>query len=444
MRARGEVASTSHIELEVTYGLSGQRLVSSFYSFPLPNGGVCISDCGGQRVLVLSADGATSHFGCSGEFKQPRGLALATSGTLLVADNTRVHKFDEEGAAIRSFGAPAAAFRRTVKQPRPADSWIPHSAPAIGEHDASHGPPPMRVGSLSMTALPPKRGERTGASATTRPAYRWQPSGVAFGPGGRIYVSDKGHDRILCFRSSGAYAYSFGSRGSALGELRDPRGLAVHAEQVWVADMCNHRLSIFSVRGRALRHIGRFGVAPGEFRHPVGVAIVSSLLLVSEYSGGRVQVLTLHGACLQAVRVPFGGACLGALGADTRLVTVTDSCSRLHCFSIQPHGTNTGKGPLTARHAGGVPLTPSRVCDVVASEAEIHRARIGRVELALQAADYRCALQSLTRDDLAAIVPAAHEHSAAHAELYNLPPVRSVDELVHELCRPSGAVGPPH
>ena len=169
-----------------------------------------------------------------------------------------------------------------------------------------------------------------------RPQHGRRPPMGATGPGGRVYAPDKGRHRI-------SYMMPRASSASALAAWRPatfttPVGCAA-AGRVFVADMCNHRIAVFSLRGRPLSPIGRYGDRPGEMRHPVGVALSSDLLLVSEYSGGRLQVLSLTtGECLQSVRAPFGGYCLGALGADARRVTVTDSANRLHCLRLLRRG----------------------------------------------------------------------------------------------------------
>jgi hypothetical protein len=223
--------------------------------------------------------------------------------------------------------------------------------------------------------------------------------------------------------------------------------------------MCNHRLAVFSLRGRHIRHVGHFGDAPGEFRHPVGVALSADLLLVSEYTGGRLQVLSpTSGECLQLVRAPFEGACLGALGADARRVTVTDSADRLHCFAIRRRGVaagaaseeNDGEEEEGEEEGGPLHLAPVRDA-AVENEArveELRRTRAGRITLALEARDYRGVLESLTKDDVAALVPAANEHAVAHPELYRLPPVRAADDLVRDLelhlHGRAPPLGPPH
>ena len=281
-----------------------------------------------------------------------------------------------------------------------------------------------------------------------------QPCGVAVGPGGRVYVSDKGHDRIACFRPDGDFAFAFGRRGRGLGELRDPRGLAVHTGRVFVADMCNHRIAVFSLRGRPLLHYGRYGDGPAELRHPSGVGVAADLLLVSEWNGGRVQVLALDGTFLQSIRQPFGGACLGAIAVDDAgRATVTDSADRLHCFMLERRGRArlVAPPPDESLEPGG-PLLLAAARDTVAEEharvAQLRRTRAGRIQLALEARDYRGVLESLTSDDMAALVPEANVHEMEHPEHFALPPVRSADALAAELeahlAGRAGPMGPPH
>jgi hypothetical protein len=185
--------------------------------------------------------------------------------------------------------------------------------------------------------------------------------------------------------------------------------------------MCNHRISVFSLRGRPLRQLGRYGAAPGEFRHPVGVALVSDLLLVSEYSGGRVQVLTMEGGPLQVIGPSaFGGACLGAIGADAHRATVCDTAGRVHLFDLVRRGAHPAAEetrrdeahPDEAHgdeaHGDEASLQDESAAAAAAPRAAtLRRTRAGRVSLAVEAADYAGVLAALTRDDMAALVPEA-------------------------------------
>ena len=477
-----------------------------FFSIPLPDGGVCIADYGKHAVRFLSAAGKPLlALGSGGDpqaaaaaLTHPLGMALVSTGTLYVADESgRVLQLDEAGRCLRTFSAHSPGGE---VQDRPMEAWLPHGGAAraarapprqlqpgelsesnpIMEHTTLPSAPPPPAASLSSPS--PAGSQAARGLADAEGAFL--PSGVALGPGGRLYLSDRRHDRVVCLGTlsahggalssahdgaqGSAFAFGFGARGSGPAELHDPRGLAVHAGQVWVADMCNHRISVFSLRGRPLRQFGRFGAAPGEFRHPVGVALVSDLLLVSEYSGGRVQVLTPEGGPLQVIGPSaFGGTCLGAIGADARRATVCDTAGRVHLFDIvrrgahpvtEPRTLHTSHFTLHTPSEGGQndeahpdeapPQDESAVLSAAARAATLRRTRAGRVCLAVEAADYAGVLAALTRDDVAALVPEALAHAAAHPAQYQLPPCRPADALVAEfeqhLAGRAPPLGPPH
>jgi glucose/arabinose dehydrogenase len=92
------------------------------------------------------------------------------------------------------------------------------------------------------------------ASAQAPPyLYQWsvqgqypQPSGVAVGASGNVYVAAPGDDRIYAFTSSGTYLTQWGTLGSGDGQFNRPRGVAVDGSgNVYVADMNNQRIQVF-------------------------------------------------------------------------------------------------------------------------------------------------------------------------------------------------------
>ena len=431
---------------------------SPFFCIPLPDRMICISDHGNGRLVVISPDGVPlltlSRSGhAPGELMKPLGVALGSTGSLYVADSIgRVQQLDDGGSHVRTYAA-SSESACTSGQGREAfgrlEAWLPHGGTArAGLVPPS---PPVQPGELCSRAA--ALGDPSFSSSSEGLVL---PCGVAEGPGGRLYVSDRATDRIVCFGSDGQVAFSFGSRGTGASDLHDPRGLAVYMDQIWVADMCNHRVSVFSLRGTPVRRIGRFGDRPAEFRHPSGVAFAADLLMVSEYSGGRVQALSLRGECLQIVRAPFAGACVCAVGANARIVSVMDTEARCHVFRLARRGPQQTlpPPPLEDEHADGGPLRLALAPVLSAASAEaarrarLLRTRPGRVQLALEAADYAGVMAHLNADDLAALVPEALAHAASEPARYKLPPERSADSLVAEfeehLAGRAAPIGPPH
>ena len=77
-----------------------------------------------------------------------------------------------------------------------------------------------------------------------------QPSDVAAGAEGRIYVLDGVNHRVAVFDAAGAYLFSFGGRGRAPGLFAYPLGIAIDSRgRVYVADTGNRRIQIFDARG---------------------------------------------------------------------------------------------------------------------------------------------------------------------------------------------------
>ncbi|KAL3907198.1 MAG: hypothetical protein SGPRY_010263, partial [Prymnesium sp.] len=220
-----------------------------FFAIPLADGTVCVSDYGNDRLRIVSPRGGPAslpshHPFCAAQLKRPLGLALSSEG-LFVVDARRVQLIDREGRVVKELGGGVGA---------------PPDAP-LQKSERSH--------TISLR----------------------QPYGVALGPTGQIYVSDAGRHEVAVFEQSGDFSFKFGSHGSAIGQLDDPRGIAVREMQV---------------------------VSPHA--QQVGVALSADLLFVSEYIGSRIHVLSVAGECLQIVRAPFGGAFACALSSDEQQV----------------------------------------------------------------------------------------------------------------------------
>jgi DNA-binding beta-propeller fold protein YncE len=77
-----------------------------------------------------------------------------------------------------------------------------------------------------------------------------QPTDVAVDGDHRIFVMDGVNSRVAVFDEQGRYLYSFGTRGSAPGQMLMPVGIGISSSgEVFVADSGNHRIQVFSRDG---------------------------------------------------------------------------------------------------------------------------------------------------------------------------------------------------
>ncbi len=88
-----------------------------------------------------------------------------------------------------------------------------------------------------------------------------QPTDVAFGPAGEIFVTDGyGNSRVVKFDKDGKFIKAWGSKGTAPGEFNLPHTIVIDKQNlVYVGDRENQRLQIFDLEGKFItewKHVG--------------------------------------------------------------------------------------------------------------------------------------------------------------------------------------------
>jgi sugar lactone lactonase YvrE len=203
-------------------------------------------------------------------------------------------KFDRSGKLVTSFGAGMMIFPHGIHVDRDGNLWVTDGQPPLtGAAQAAvasqSGPPAGSTrghqvykfspdGKLLMTL-----GKKGGAAA---PDYFYYPNDVLVAPSGDIFVSE-GHGsanaRILKFRRDGTFIKSFGRKGSARGELNIPHALAMDSRgRLFVGDRGNNRIQIFDQEGNALDEWT-------QFSRPSGLAIdKQDMLYAADSESGTV------------------------------------------------------------------------------------------------------------------------------------------------------------
>jgi DNA-binding beta-propeller fold protein YncE len=254
-----------------------------------------------------------------GQFVDPRGIAVAPGGDILVADpgNNRIERFAADGTFRASFGESGDGPGQ-LKEP---NGVAVNAAGHVFVADTLHG---------KLQEF-----DETGGFIREWPAPEpgfYGPRDVAVGPDDTVYVLDQGHSRVVRLPVAGA-ASSFGSLGAGAGQLNDPTGLVVAGDQVFVADKGNARIAVFGTDGRVVRSI-----AVAEWSTPggypdVAVSADGRFLLASSPATNEVLVFTLDGARTGSLKAAPPDTLAGpgalAVAADGRILVVDFDAARV-------------------------------------------------------------------------------------------------------------------
>jgi DNA-binding beta-propeller fold protein YncE len=139
------------------------------------------------------------------------------------------------------------------------------------------------------------------ADKVADPASFYQPNDVLTLPNGDILVGE-GHGnatlshRIVRFDRTGKYLSSFGERGTGDGQFMQPHGLALDAQgRLYVADRGNNRVQVLTTDGK-------FVASWPQFSRPSGVAVDRNGMLYSADSESG-SVNPDHKAWMRGIRI---------------------------------------------------------------------------------------------------------------------------------------------
>lgn len=99
-------------------------------------------------------------------------------------------------------------------------------------------------------------------------------TGMALGPSGNVYVTDKDNNRVQIFDSGGQFLTSWRSSGSDKGQLRSPSGITVDSQgNLYVSDTGNRRVQEFDSSGGFVRELASQQQKDSAFACPSGLTL---------------------------------------------------------------------------------------------------------------------------------------------------------------------------
>ena len=195
-------------------------------------------------------------------------------------------KFDAGGTLVTRFGAAMLIFPHGIYVDRDGNIWVtdgqdnaPRETSGTTAAAADRiGPPPGATkghqvfkfspdGTLLMTLGKPGGG--------ADPEYFYQPNDVVTAPNGDIFVSEGhggGNSRILKFTKEGKLIAVIGKKGTGPVEFDQPHALAFDSKgRLFVGDRGNNRIQIMDQQGRFIEEWKQFSRPSGVYidRHDV-------------------------------------------------------------------------------------------------------------------------------------------------------------------------------
>ncbi len=185
-----------------------------------------------------------------------------------------VLKFDRTGKLLRSFGAGLVMSPHGIHVDRAGNVWVTDCsctrAAAGTPVDSSAGPRGHQVFKFSPTGKLLLTLGKAGGGRDT--AHFWQPNDVLVAPNGTIFVAE-GHSssagataRILKFSKTGTLLKTWGTLGSGPTQMNQPHALAMDSKgRLFVGDRGNDRIQIYDQDGALLDTWYQFSRPSGIF-----------------------------------------------------------------------------------------------------------------------------------------------------------------------------------
>ena len=235
----------------------------------------------GNDVFVFAPDGKYLSSWRNDKIGQGHGLRIHNDRVWVTdIEHHQVYEFTLDGRLIRAFGQRDKAGETETQFNCPTDIALA----ANGDLYVSDG-----YGNSRVVCLSPKGefkfawGKKGGKSGEF-----FMPHNIVVDRKGRVYVVDRGNQRVQVFDAKGGFITEWISPAR-------PFGVALNRDQtVLVADGDGHRVMLFSPDGRLLSKFGEAGDKPGQFKVPHSIHVDGNgdvfVAEVADAAGGATRI----------------------------------------------------------------------------------------------------------------------------------------------------------
>ncbi|HEY6566639.1 MAG TPA: SBBP repeat-containing protein, partial [Actinomycetota bacterium] len=256
-----------------------------------------VADSGGSRIVAIDRRGSQRTISPEQDgWNDPRDLEIDVSDDkrLWVADtsDSQIVKMSAAGAVMAEFGGPSV-FQTPY--------GLANDATGVYVADTYQN---------RIVKIDKALGEIQWAQGTCDGEAFARPRDVAVGSNGDLYVADTDNDRIVRLDPSGDCVSSFGTSGSAAGELDAPRSLTSDGDGgLWVTEGGSDRLQHFRGSGAFIvgSDVGGVGSSKGRFRSAHCVFLDGRFVDVCDTFNFRIQRFRVKGNGVPVFDSVLGG-----------------------------------------------------------------------------------------------------------------------------------------
>jgi uncharacterized protein (TIGR03663 family) len=265
-----------------------------------PGGLLYVADSAAHQIKVYGTDGqylrswgglcdlGGATAGCTAQFKEPWGVAVAPDGTVYVADtwNHRIQRFTADGEFLGAWGR----FGQTG------------AGQTAGELGVFYGPRDLAISSEGLIYVTDtgnkliqvfeSDGRYVGEFGGPGPfdGQLDEPVGLDFGPDGALYVVDTWNGRVQVFDRNHTFLRQWPVEAWYGQSVNNKPYLAVDdGGRVYVTDPELFRVIVFDPQGNYLYSFGQYSTESDGMALPTGIAVgEDGVVYVSDAGNGRI------------------------------------------------------------------------------------------------------------------------------------------------------------